>query len=304
MWWRSDALYENLKQTVFIDGEVATNVYYNYFQFDNQINKNINASHSFFGAGINYELTKITPVLDQKFNENPIKLDRYLFNNLEVYGHYVYNNLNSVFYATKGNYFKGSVGRSFVSEVDLNYYQEEEINVTGETNGHTKVTIEFEKRIPFTKKITGIIGANGNFIFEDKLKSDEISFSNFGLAQKYFLGGNLPNQRKNSLVFPGLHEDELNVDQLMKLNLGVQFNPVSKLYFIPHFDIATVRFGNFKSGFLQSGNWEERDETSTLISAGATFSYHSFLGPVNFDFSWVNDINKVRVFFSIGLILN
>ncbi len=46
------------------------------------------------------------------------------------------------------------------------------------------------------------------------------------------------------------------------------------------------------------------NETSTLFSVGTTFSYHSFLGPVNFDLSWVNKISKVRVFFSIGLMLN
>jgi len=40
------------------------------------------------------------------------------------------------------------------------------------------------------------------------------------------------------------------------------------------------------------------------MSAGATFSYHTMLGPINFDVAWVNDINKVRLFFSVGFMFN
>ena len=118
----------------------------------------------------------------------------------------------------------------------------------------------------------------------------------------------MPNQRKNSFLFPGLHEDELHVSQLMRLNLAVQFNPINKMYLTPHFDISSVGFGDFndyvKNAFSPNGSWAELNETSALFSAGTTFSYHSFLGPVNFDLSWVNKISKVRVFFSVGLMLN
>ena len=56
--------------------------------------------------------------------------------------------------------------------------------------------------------------------------------------------------------------------------------------------------------FTPSGRWSEGIETSSIISAGAQFAYNSFLGPLNFDVSWVNDIDKVRLFFSIGLTFN
>ena len=60
---------------------------------------------------------------------------------------------------------------------------------------------------------------------------------------------------------------------------------------------------NRKNAFSPNGTWTENFETSTLMSVGANGSYHSFLGPINFDLSWVNKINKVRVFFSVGLTL-
>lgn len=93
----------------------------------------------------------------------------------------------------------------------------------------------------------------------------------------------------------------------MKLNLALQFNPASKFYIIPHFNIAAIGFGNFKDyyeDFLFSNGYWTEGIISTLISPGTSFSYNSILGPVNFDVSWVNDINKTRLFFSIRLPLN
>jgi len=312
-WWRSDVLYENLKQNVYIDGNVSEKVKFNYFLFDNQINKNINSLTSFVGIGINYELAHITPRIDPGFSEEPEnpedgRFTKYLFNNMELYGHYIFNNLNTNFYPTHGAFFKASIGQSFYSHVDLEYYEDESPPVNSKSNAYTKTTVEFEKRIPLKKQITAIVGANANFIFEHELTTNEVSFHEYGLAQKYFLGGTLHNQRKNSYVFYGLNEDELNVTQFMRLNLGLQFNPAKKIYITPHFDIASVGFDDFDeyidNAFTPKGDWTENIETSTLMTAGTTAAYHSFLGPISFDVSWVNNINQVRVFFSIGLILN
>ena len=94
----------------------------------------------------------------------------------------------------------------------------------------------------------------------------------------------------------------------MNLSLGVQFNPLTKLYVTPHANIASVGFEDFKyyieDAFSPDGNWSEGVETSTVASLGATLAYHSFLGPVTFDFSWVNDVDKVRLFFGLGIQLN
>lgn len=227
---------------------------------------------------------------------------------MEIYAHYISNTMNTSFYATQGTFFKASVGRSFYSHADIEYFDNALAPVNSNSNNYTKTILEFEKRIPIHKNLTGIIGANANFIFDDALLSNEVPFYEVGYSQKYFLGGNLPNQRKNSYVFQGLNEDELNVTQLMRLNLALQFNPMKRTYITSHFDIASVGFNDFneylKNAFSPNGNWTENIETSTLMSAGVNLSYYSFLGPINFDLSWVNKINKVRIFFSVGLALN
>jgi NTE family protein len=40
------------------------------------------------------------------------------------------------------------------------------------------------------------------------------------------------------------------------------------------------------------------------MSGGAAISYQSILGPIHFDTSWINNIDKVRLFFSVGFSFN
>jgi NTE family protein len=90
--------------------------------------------------------------------------------------------------------------------------------------------------------------------------------------------------------------------------LGVQLNPLGKFYLTPHFNIASVGFGNFNEYIADvsktKGSWDDNKETSLLMSGGAAISYQSILGPIHFDTSWINNIDKVRLFFSVGFSFN
>ena len=153
-----------------------------------------------------------------------------------------------------------------------------------------------------------MIGFDSYFIFQDKLKNDQTSFSDYGYAAKYFLGGIIPSSGSSRFSFPGLNEDELNVTQFMGIRLGTQINVMGKIYLTPHFNAATVGFGNFNEYldkvFNPKGNWDENLETSLVMSGGAAISYQSILGPIHFDTSWINNVGKVRLFFSVGFSFN
>ncbi len=310
-WWRSDVLGEFLDQKFFLGGEVASDFNSRYAQFDNQINKNLKSRHSYAGLDLSYEYTNLAPKIDPNISNNILNLENYTFENFEIGAHYMYSNMDRVYYPAKGTYFRAGVYRSILHDLDIQYSDnDEDEDINGSTNGFTKLVLDFEKRFDFTKKVTGIVGANIGFIFEDAIAENEYSFAEYGYAAKYSLGGILTAPRKESYVFAGLHEDELYVTEFMRLSLAAQINPIKSIFIIPHFDIASVGQGDFndyiEDAFSPSGSWSDESEieASAVMSAGATFAYHSLLGPINFDVSWVNDINKVRVFFSIGLILN
>ncbi len=309
-WWRSDILGEFLNQKFYLGGEVGDDFNSRYTQFDNQINKNLQSRHSYAGLDLSYEYTNLAPKIDPSINNNLLNIERYTFQNIEIGAHYMYRNMDRVYYPAKGTFFRAGVYRSILHDLDVQYYDPKDEDINGSTNGFTKLVLDFEKRFDFTKKVTGILGANVGFIFEDAISGNEPSIAEYGFATKYSLGGILTAPRRANYTFAGLHEDELNVTEFMRLSLAAQINPIKSIFIIPHFDIASVGRGDFDDyigdAFSPSGSWSDVDETETsaLISAGATFAYHSILGPINFDVSWVNDIDKVRVFFSVGLILN
>lgn len=307
-WWtRSELLGEFLDQKIFIKGNFADDMNFQYFQFDNELNKNLNPLASYVGFGVNFESTYVKPKVDPEVNENVLQLKKYDLNNLEVHAHFVYNKLRTAFFATKGAYFKAYIARSLHAELDLEYSDNSQPRVKGSTNGFTKFSVSYEKRFHFNKKVTGIFSADTHFIFEDSMQNNDVSFTDYGYGSKYFLGGNIKSPRENSFAFPGLHEDELNVNQFMKLSVALQYSPLNKIYITPHLNYASVGFDNFDTyieDIFSDNNWSDLTETSNMFSLGATASYNSYVGPVHFDVSWINDINKVRVFFSVGLFLN
>ena len=122
--------------------------------------------------------------------------------------------------------------------------------------------------------------ASAGLLFEDKIQSNQISTAQFGYASKYFIGGYTPNPLKNSVRFAGLQENELNVSQFIKVNLSLQTNLASKIYLIPHIDVAAVGFQDFndfkRNFYAPKGKWQDQDPTSILLYRGTTISYTTF----------------------------
>jgi NTE family protein len=307
-WWGSELYGAFLNQELFIDGKSADNMLYNAFEFNNEANRNLNSLKSYAGLGLNYSYTEVNPKNDPTLNPNVLSLNNYNYKNIEVNAHYSYNDMDKVFFATSGTILKANINRSLLNDVNIAFTDVNLTDFSGSTNGFTKLGFAFEKRVPLKKKVTAMIGFDANFIFQDKLKANQASFSDYGYAAKYFLGGILPSPGSNRFTFPGLNEDELNVTQFMAIKLGAQINPMGKIYLTPHFNIASVGFHNFNDyigdAFSPKGNWDYNKETSFLMSGGAAISYQSILGPIHFDTSWINNINKVRLFFSVGFSFN
>lgn len=306
-WWRNEVLGEFLSQEVYINGDFADELYYRYYSFDNEFNRNLNSLKSYAGIGFNFNKSILKPKANPDISANVLVLKEYRLNYFEVDAHYIYNTLNSVFFANKGELFKAKVSRSLFNDVSAEFAEQSIDKVAGSTNGFTKLMLSYENRLSLNEKSTLILNADANFIFEDKLKVNEVSFDGYGFGAKYFLGGNLVSSREGSFVFPGLRENEIAVNQFIKFNLRYQYNLSNGVYLTPHVNYASVGFEGFKTfmkeAFLPDGKWTAQYQTSSLFSLGTTASYDSYLGPVNFDISWVNDINKVRLFFSFGLFL-
>lgn len=307
-WWRTEALGQRTTQEVYLNKRTEEEIRYRYFEFENQVNRNITSMTSYVGFNLNYQNTHLTPKIRPETDGNTFKLSEYSFNVLQVGAHYVYNTMNNTSFATEGSQVNVNLGRSINNAIDVAFSGLETPNEKGSISNYTKFGFDVEKRIPLSAKFSGIIAASGNYLVVDSEDKNHISFNDFGFGAKYSLGGNQLNPRRDSFIFPGLKEGELSVSQFTKINLGLQYNIKSKLYIIPHIDLAIIGNENF-STYAENianpkGQWQDFRNTGLLISSGATFGYDSILGPVTLDVSWVNDVDKVRLFFGVGFPLN
>ncbi|WP_083191747.1 patatin-like phospholipase family protein [Formosa haliotis] len=305
-WFRSEMFGQKLDQDVIVRGESADEMDYRYFQFDNEINRNIHTLKSYAGFGLDYQHTILKPDADPEIVSNVLNLVNYRFTTFEFYGQYVYNTLNEVFYPTKGMDLEVRLGRALTNNVSVNYIDHDiNENARGHVNGFTKLRLNYEYVKSFKTKFTLILGSNVGFTFLDNLQGDDLSYEEYGYGANYYLGGNLRRPRKDDFVFYGLLEDELPVSQFISGRLALQYEVLSKIYITPHADLASVGFGGFndyiKDAFTPSGEWQDNVDTSSLVSFGTKLSYNSLIGPIDLDFTWVNGTNKFRVFFGVGI---
>ncbi|QAA81096.1 patatin [Aequorivita sp. H23M31] len=307
-WWRTEVYGQQLKQKVFLDGEYADNVRNRYYSFDNQFNRNLKSLRSYIGLGVKYHHTNIKPSINPDLYENLFRFNKYDNYDIELYTQYNYNNMEKVLFATKGTILTGYLGKSLYGNLQLEFSDEKIPDFDGPSKGYTKLGLDYEKRFRLTPQITTILGTSAHFTFEDHKSDNDLPLSDVVLNSMYYLGGNILIPRNDFFVFPGLKEEEIVLNQFVKFNLGMQLRAMSNIYITPHFDMASVGFGNFegyiKNALLSPGKWTDLSEPSVVVSAGTTFSYNSILGPINFDASWVNNINKVRFFIGIGFHLN
>ena len=307
-WWRSEAYGQFTEEGIFIDGQDVDKFRYRHFIFDNQLNFNTTPLRSYLGIGMKYQNDYLTPRLDPEIDDNPYGVEKSKFNTIELSAHYVYNSLDTPFYATFGSYFRGRLSRSLYSSANALFYRPDAPDFKGETNLYSKLEMRFEKRVLMNERITTILGFSGGLLWEDKDDGDDISANDYGIGAAYFLGGAQEQHSPRNYVMPGLKEGELITNQFIKVNVGIQYKLFGKTYITPHLNMAVVGFGEvdtfLQNIFSNNNNWDDRLETSMVMSSGVIFSNNSLLGPIDIDISWINGVNKIRMFLGVGYRFN
>lgn len=137
-------------------------------------------------------------------------------------------------------------------------------------------------------------------------KSDRYSPYLFAAGDFISAGGQLQRPRSISYTFTGLREGELSVPQIMMAGVQVQFNPIKNIYLIPAVNVLAA--GYDPEDFwrtLSDFHFSEKaiDQAFYQVGYGITSSYMSPIGPIQFTLSKDAQIDKLRLFFSIGFTL-
>lgn len=302
-WWAAELYGQQVSQNLMLQGEKADKLKNKSLTFDFQLNYNINSLKNYVGIGAFSNIYQIKPNLNPDINPSLFNLRKYNYSFSEAYVQYQYNNLNSVLFPTSGRRISARLSRQLYNK--LNFEPLEEIDgLKSKTNKITRFSVEYLENLPITRNSTIRFGAAAGFIFEDKLAANHSDFTAYGFGGKFLLGGNWPSPQINTITVAGLRNSEVMANQFLKLSALWQYNLKGNLYVSPHLETALVGFNKFskyrKEAFKFNGDWDDLIGSGLLVSSGITLSYNSFAGPIDLDFSWVNDINKFRVFLGIG----
>lgn len=304
-WWRTDLLGQLLNESVYIEGRRADDVNHDVVLFQSQFNRNLFPFKSYVGFGINHQYDYLRPKTDPDLGDNVLGLRKYGFHNLEAGVHFFSNSMESVFFPKRGTLINAFIKRSLWRHIRIQGTIASETINEGSTNGFTKFGAHFEKRIHLDRHLAFLFSGSGYFTIINKLDDNEISYADFGISSQYSLGGYNPSPIPDNFTFPGLYETELFASQVIMGSVGLQWEPTRNIYFSPHFHLASLGYEGFKEYFenfsSQTTSWHTNLNSGLLITGGATLSYDSFLGPVHLDLSYVNGINKLRLFFSVGI---
>jgi len=310
-WWMRTELYaSNYQQGLFTSGFRVDDLKYNFVQVSSQFNRNLSSLKSYLGLKIEYDNTLIRPQVPPEISDEALAFKKYRAQNYAASIKYEYNTINSPFFATKGSLLIMQYKRSFKNNLKFELFgldedEDEDSNINGMFPNQNKFVITAKNRLPISQKLTVASGITSGFIFEDKLKNDELSFVDYGIGY-YFLGGNTTLFRSDSFLFPGLKHGEASASQFIEADVSLQYAFDKKFYVTPHLDVLIFgqdSFSNYLDNLTKpTGNWTNPnlEQTALIISSGITLSYNSILGPINIDTSFVNGIGKIRFFVGVG----
>ena len=313
-WWIRNELFQNWATQKFdVFGiELNDEFLLRYSILSNEINKNIKPLESYIGFGVDLYNHRMTPKVDPAVDLNAQNIERFEVQSTELYVHYSKNNLNKVFFPTKGSKMNIRLARTLLNKSDFITYNPDEIedpafvgyeNIT--VGNFTRILFQYEKRVTVNPKVTWIINPEFGFMFADNRNSS----SNYDKAAgfEYHFGGSLPNFKRYYFSSYGLTRNQINAYQFIHLGTSLQISPVAKFFITPHIDYFSASRGYFddyiENALLPKHKWVEEDisAASYLYSIGSTFSYNSIIGPVNIDITSVGGTGNNQLKFYVGL---
>ncbi|QNM86373.1 patatin-like phospholipase family protein [Polaribacter pectinis] len=308
-WWMRSELYaNNYSQGIYTAGFRTENYKYRFQQVKSELNRNLSSLKTYVGAGIEYENTTLKPEVPiEVSSEEGADINRYQYQNYLATLRFHYNTINKQYFATKGTSVAVNYKRSFHNTLNIDVFSfdsPEDIKLDGSLANYHKLSIAASNRFAISPKSTLITGITSGFIFEDSVKENELSFTDYKVGPSYFLGGNASIARGGSFIVPGLKDGEVLASQFIKADISLQYAVQKKLFITPHLDLVVFgdnSFSNYLKNFTKtSSNWNDIEQTGLIISSGLTASYNSILGPISIDASFVNDINQMRFFVGVG----
>lgn len=240
------------------------------------------------------------------FDDSPHSKLNYRHSVLAAKAVYMQNNLNKKFFATKGNNLRITAKLFFNNHYKLSPLFEENNEALSQIHNilhpdsslsplkgpilqlslHEHYVKSFSKKIVLHTRFFYGLNLDLKKKFSDNFYFDSFLFLN----QKFYMGGFSNLNTDNTQIFTGLRYNEYPVNNVTSLYMGLQYNPVGRLYVTPS---VSMGYDLFSINPFS-------EESEFLLGYGLDVDYMSFLGPIKVSWTRSNLLNKNRLFISLG----
>jgi NTE family protein len=205
------------------------------------------------------------------------------FTDLKSYVYVKYNDLNQIFFPTKGLKFNVELGQVWNQQPTLTQFE----------NGMAVVpsTLNFNNYTRLLLDISLFRPVNKRFVFLTEFQAG-LNFTNKSNYLNNFLIGGLSGSFRNQIRFAGLQEATVNSSSVASLQLGLRYNPANNIF-------ITGRIDGLLKDFATKYN--ATSGTDVLTGYALTFAYKTPIGPVELSAMYCDQSRKLQSYVLIGI---
>lgn len=236
-WWvSSEYFYERIILNTYQKGSLSDQYTDKYMRGNMRINYTLDKSAYLF-SGFVLENDVIDPRINpfNRIGPNLVEFYRYRFNRASLQAGYYKNDLNKVFFPTKGIEVS-AIGKfifsTYARQTDLVTTSTTQDLITGKFRylPLLKVQLNVKQYIPFGEDFTWINSYHFGSIIRSPSDVQRNIDLGYALTEYFFLGGYVPRPRDNMIPVFGFNEFEYGASQILGVQSGVQWNFLKNFY--------------------------------------------------------------------------
>jgi NTE family protein len=270
--FRLDNQTINTFQNFKVEGAYKQNFSQTFLNFQNSGNNKIAA-----GIGTAFEYIRFRPSIKA---EKEIKGR---FTDLKSYVYVKYNDLNQIFFPTKGLKFNVELGQVWNQQPTLIQFE----------NGVPIVpsNLNFDNYTRLVLDLASFNAVNKRFVFLTEFQAG-LNFTNQPNYLNNFLIGGLSGSFRNQVRFAGLQEATVNSSSVASLQLGLRYNPANNIF-------ITGRINGLVKDFATKKN--ATSARDALTGYALTFAYKTPIGPVELSALYCDQSRKLQSYVLVGI---
>ena len=260
--------YQDLK----LDGAYKQNFSQGFINFQNSGNNKIAA-----GIGTAFEYIRFSPSI------RSVTETRGRFTDIKSYLYLKFNNLNQIFFPTRGLKINTELAQVYNQVPTLTLYQNGLPVIPSNLNfdNYTRMFLDASLFAPVNSRLT----------FLSEMQAG-INFTNKPNPLNNFLIGGLSGSFRNQVRFAGLQEATINSSSVTALQVGLRYNPANNIF-------ITGRMNALVKDFATKNNATSGNDVFTGYAL--TFAYKTPIGPVELSAMYSDQSKRLQSYVLVGI---